>query len=229
MENWVLTDLGKRCMQQLLKVWFDFDLAITKVPIVKRLEQGRLSLEDYQSLLRHLRQQVIEGSRWISRSASSFDRDFTEVRSSIIHHAKDEHRDYQLLEQDYVATGGELADITNADKNVGSEALHGFLMYRASQPNPVDLIGAMWIIEGLGNKMATKWAGLVNEQLKFDSPATQFMQYHGENDENHMQELYALIDKVVTSEQNIKDIVRTARVVARLYRLQLEEIDNEFE
>lgn len=227
MENVVLTDLGKACLQSLLKVWLDFDLALTKVPIVKRLEQGRLSLDDYQSLLLHLRQQVIEGSRWISRSASSFNREFSDVRSTVIHHAKEEHRDYLMLEADYVASGGERSIIESASKNIGSEALHGFLMYRASQPNPVDLIGAMWIIEGLGNKMACKWASLIKEQFNFDQQATTFMEYHGDNDEHHLAELYQLIDRVASSQQNVDDIIRTAKVVARLYQLQLEEIDNE--
>lgn len=227
MEDIVLTERGKSCLQVLLKVWFDFDLALTKVPIVKRLEQGKLSLDDYQNLLLNMRQQVIEGSRWISRCASSFDRDFSNVRSSVIHHAQEEHKDYLLLEQDYIATGGKQQDIESSKKNIGSEALHGFLMYRASQPNPTDLIGAMWIIEGLGNKMASRWATLIQEQFKFKDKATSFMEYHGDNDEAHLNELYQLIDRVTTSDKAVEDIIRTAKVVARLYQLQLEEVDND--
>jgi pyrroloquinoline quinone (PQQ) biosynthesis protein C len=227
MEELVLTEDGKRCLQSLIKVWFDFDLALSKVPIIKRLEQQRLSIEDYQTLLLHLRQQVIEGSRWITRCASSFDRDYADVRASVIHHAYEEHKDYTLLESDYIACGGSLETIQTTPKNIGSEALHGFLMYRASQPNPVDLIGAMWIIEGLGSKMASRWAKLVNEQFEFSSSATSFMSYHGNNDDNHMAELYQLIDRLATSQSAVNDMVRTAKVVARLYLLQLEEIDND--
>ncbi|WP_076410328.1 iron-containing redox enzyme family protein [Shewanella sp. UCD-KL12] len=222
----VLTLSGQTCLQSLLKIWFDFDLALSKAPIVKRLEQRRLSHEDYQKLLLNLRQQVIEGSRWITRSASSFNRDYADVRSKVIGHAKDEHKDFLMLESDYVATGGDVSAIQNASKNIGSEALHGFLMYRASQENPVDLIGAMWIIEGLGNKMAGKWAGLIEEQLELPQSATQFMRYHGENDEHHLQELYELVDRVAVDEASIRAIERTAKVVARLYILQLEEVDH---
>ena len=52
------------------------------------------------------------------------------------------------------------------------------------------------------------------------------MDYHGDNDENHIAELYQLIDRVATSQKNIEDIVRTAKVVAKLYQMQLEEVDN---
>lgn len=226
MEQHVLTPNGQTCLQKLLKVWFEFDLAISKVGIIKRLEQGKLSQADYQKLLLNLRQQVIEGSRWITRCASSFDRDHSDIRSSVIHHAKDEHKDYMMLERDYVSAGGHLVDIQTAEKNIGSEALHGFLMYRASQPNPTDLIGAMWIVEGLGNKMAAKWASLIDEQFGVEPSMTTFMKYHGENDEHHLEELYQLIDRVSTNEHVITKIEKTAKVVARLYSIQLEEVDN---
>ena len=226
MEQLVSTKTGQECLQRLLNVWFDFDLALSKVPVIKRLEQYKLSQQDYQKLLLNLRQQVIEGSRWITRCASSFDRDHSEIRSVVIHHAKDEHRDYLMLEKDYVTAGGDIIDIQSAPKNIGSEALHGYLMYRASLPNPTELVGAMWIIEGLGNKMAGKWASLVDEQFGAEPSMAMFMKYHGENDEHHINELYELIDKIAINQDTVDAIVKNAQVVARLYALQLEEVDH---
>ena len=153
----------------------------------------RLSLGDYQKLLLHLRQQVIEGSRWISRSASSFDRHFSDVRSVVISHAYDEHTDYTMLEKDFTATGGDITDIQQGTRNIGTEALHGFLMYRASLPNPIDLIGAMWIIEGLGNKMASEWSAHVEALALSTEPHTQFMQYHADNDTEHLEKTLCLV------------------------------------
>ena len=227
MDNEVLTKQGQECLQGLLRVWFDFERRLGRVPIIRRLEQGQFTVEDYRKLIKNLRQQVIEGSRWISRCASSFDRDFADVRSSVIGHAKEEHRDYEILERDYVAAGGELIDIQTAERNTGSEALHAFLMHRASQSNPIDLIGAMWIIEGLGQKMASSWGERVDELTNGDGSYTRFMRYHGENDDAHMDKLYQLIDRVCQNESQLKAILRTATVVSRLYIMQLEEIDNE--
>ena len=158
---------------------------------------------------------------------SSFDRDYADVRSVIISHAQDEHRDYEILEQDFVACGGDAETIRSQARNPGSDALHGYLMYRASQSNPVDMLGAMWIIEGLGNKMATEWAGRIEACLDGDAVCTRFLRYHGENDDEHMDKLYGLIDRVCTSAEVADRIVRTANVVARLYAMQLEEIDGD--
>lgn len=224
MNDSLLNNHAQECLQKLLSIWFDFEKNLNKVPIIRRLENGNLSLEDYQRLLLNLRQQVVEGSRWITRGASSFDRDFSDIRSIVIGHAKEEHRDYEVLEQDYVRAGGKLETIQSQKRNIGSEALHGFLMYRASRHNPIDLIGAMWIIEGLGQKMADGWSSRIDELLGLDG-ATQFMKYHGENDDAHMQKLYDMLDRVCSNSEVGESIQKTASVVARLYRLQLEEID----
>jgi 3-oxoacyl-[acyl-carrier-protein] synthase-3 len=63
----VLTELGQETLRRLIRVWFDFERRLAKVPIVKRLDLGQFNLEDYQNLLLNLRPQVVEGARWISR------------------------------------------------------------------------------------------------------------------------------------------------------------------
>jgi hypothetical protein len=221
----VLSMLGQATLRQLLRAWFDFERRLSRVPIIQRLEAGTFGQEDYQRLLLHLRQQVVEGSRWIARAASSFDRDHSDVRSAVIGHAHDEHRDYEVLELDYVAAGGDLAALRAQPRNPGSEALHGYLMYRAGEPNPVGLLGAMWIVEGLGDKMAKDWAARIERLVPVGRDGTRFLRYHGANDDAHMNKLYGLFDRLCTTEEVGRDIVRTSVVVGRLYALQLEEID----
>ena len=226
-EGIVLNEHAQVCLQHLLRVWLGFERDLSKVPLLRRIDLGTYTAEDHQVFLRNIRQQVIEGSRWITRTASSFDRDHAEIRSTIISHAVDEHRDYEMLEKDYVASGGELNEILSMERNIGSEALHGFLMHQSSQPNPIDLLGAMWIIEGLGEKMATSWSERIQELTGLGEDSTRFMAYHGHNDSEHMERFYATLDSVCVSDVAVKRIVKTAKVVARLYRLQLEEMEHD--
>lgn len=224
-----LSALAQRTLRDLLRVWFAFERRLARLPIVQRLHAGTFTREDYLRLLLNLRQQVIEGSRWISRGASSFDREHSDVRSIVIGHAQAEHRDYEILEQDFIASGGDAQLIRSRARNAGSEALHGYLMYRAGEPNPSGLLGAMWIIEGLGEKMASDWAARIEQIDGLDTSCTRFMRYHGANDGSHMNKLYALLQRVCSSEQVAVDIVCVATVVGRLYALQLEEIDNDWQ
>lgn len=221
----VLSELGQATLRRLLRAWFDFERRLARVPIIQRLDGGTLTRDDYLRLLLNLRPQVVEGSRWISRCASSFDRDHADIRSVIIGHAQAEHRDYEVLERDYVASGGRPETIRAQKRNPGSEALHCFLMHRAGESNPVALLGAMWIIEGLGEKMAKDWAARIEEITGVGPDGTRFLRYHGSNDDSHMDKLYGLLDRVCTSEAIADDILLVAGVVGRLYAMQLEEVD----
>ena len=216
----------ERLVRQLGVVWVEFQTQLQAVPIVQRLEQGRLTLADYKLLLLNLRQQVMEGARWIARAASQMEIEAFPVRSLFIQHAGDEHRDFRMLERDYQAVGGSLEEITRAEKNVGSEALSAFMFHRAGQSNPLDLLGAMFIIEGLGARMAQRWGTLIQQQLGLEARQVSFLLYHGGNDDNHLDKLEQVVDSGLIDEAMAARIVKTARVTARLYRLQLEELGN---
>ncbi len=209
-------------LRQLAQVWLEFERQLRSVPLVRKLHRGEFTLDDYKALLRNLRPQVVEGARWIARAASNMSE--FQLRSTFIGHAKDEHRDFQLLERNYVAVGGELDEIVQAEKNIGSEALSAFIFHQASQENPVDLLGSMFIIEGLGQRLAAQWARQIQATLQLSDEQVSFLAYHGDNDDAHLAKLEALLQADWLTPERATRIVKTARVTARLYQLQLEEI-----
>lgn len=217
---------GQALMRELMLVWLAFERRLAQVPIVERIEGGRVTREDYLRLLRNLRAQVVDGARWIARAASSFDADHLEIRSAVIGHAQEEHRDYALLEADYAALGGDPEEIRRAPRNVGTEALTAYMFHQASQPNPVAMLGAMFVIEGLGQRKAPAWAERIREALGTGPETTRFLGYHGANDERHLEKLRALAGDGAVTAATLPGIVKTAKVVARLYALQLEELDH---
>jgi 3-oxoacyl-[acyl-carrier-protein] synthase III len=215
-------------VRQLTTVWIDFESSLRQVPIVKKIFSGTLTLEAYKELILNLRQQVIDGSQWIARAASNVSIDFFDIRSSFIAHSKDEHRDYQILETNYIKCGGTREALIQGEKNIGSEALSAFMFHRASQPNPFDLLGGMFIIEGLGNRVAGNWGRAIQQQLGLDNDQVSFFTYHENSDsnENHFERFEKAIQSDLLTAELAARIVKTARVVGRLYRLQLEEIGN---
>jgi 3-oxoacyl-[acyl-carrier-protein] synthase-3 len=214
----------ERLVRQLARVWIDFETRLHNVPIVAKLETGRFTVDDYKLLLLNLRQQVVEGARWIARAASQMDAERFPLRSLFITHAREEHRDFELLERNYESVGGAVADIRGAPKNVGSEALSAWMFHRASQENPFDLLGAMFIIEGLGAQLAARWGALIKEQLELADEQVSFLLYHGGNDDRHLDRLEQALEAGDIDDRMVDRIVKTAKVTARLYCLQLEEL-----
>lgn len=213
-------------VRQLAQIWIDFETKLLGVPVVKKIHDGKLTLDDYKLLLKDLRQQVIDGSQWISRAASNIDIDLFELRSAFIKHTATEHKDYQMLERNYQAVGGDMELILHGEKNIGSLALSNFMFQQASKPNPIDLLGAMFIIEGIGKRLAAYWGEMMKDQLHLTDNQVSFFTYHGVADENHFHNLEQALNHPRLDMEVAKRIAKTAKATAKLYQLQLEELGN---
>ncbi len=216
----------QKTMRRLAVVWTDFDSRLNQIPIIQKLNRGKLRREDYRALLLNLRQQVVEGGCWISRAASNIDEAHFDLRSTFMRHAVTEHRDYKMLEENYVAVGGKLEEIKSAEKNIGSEALSAWMYQQASAKNPFDMLGAMFIIEGLGNRKAQTWGTAIRDQLSLSDFEVSFLLYHSDNDQEHLKEFETALASVVAEAGVADRIVKTAKVTGRLYALQLEELNH---
>jgi 3-oxoacyl-[acyl-carrier-protein] synthase-3 len=218
--------LSHSLIRDLADVWFDLEDRLQQVPIVKKLQEGRFSIDDYQNLLFNLRQQVIDGSCWIARAASNITADYFPIRSAFIAHTSDEHKDFEMLERNYVSVGGNLDEIRSGKKNIGSEALSAYILQRAGRENPFDLIGAMFIIEGIGQRIAKQWGLRIQEVLGLKNEAVSFFIYHSESDIQHFHRLDLAISIGILTPDLVSAIVKCAKTTARLYVLQLEEMGN---
>ncbi len=218
---------SEQVMRGLIKVWGEFSSSLNKVPVIDKLNRGKFRLEDYRELLLNQRQQVVEGSCWIARAASSITQEYAGHRSTFMKHAVTEHMDYRMLEKNFVSVGGTMEDITGGEKNIGSEALSAYMFHRATQPNPFDLLGGMFIIEGLGQKKSGEWGRSIQKQLSLKDDQVSFLLYHAANDDDHMAEFEQTLESGILDIPGMGEkIVKTAKTVGRLYRLQLEELGN---
>jgi 3-oxoacyl-[acyl-carrier-protein] synthase III len=215
-----------RAFTELAQVWAELEQALARVPVVRRIEDGTATLDDYRKLLLNLRQQVVDGGRWISLAAANFSAELFWLRSAAIQHAAEEHRDFQMLERDFAAVGGDPRVMASTPANIGSAALSSFVFYRAGLPDPVDLLGAMFVIEGLGVRKAAGWADRLQQRLGLADDQVSFLRYHAAGDGEHFGVLRAALRSGLFDEAAATRIVKTARVVARLYALQLEELDH---
>ena len=218
------TETSEWLIRNLSQVWIDFESELLKVPIVTKIHDGNLSLADYKLLLLDLRQQVIDGSQWISRAASNIDIDLFELRSAFIKHTATEHKDYQMLEKNFEALGEDIETIRGGEKNIGTVALTSFMFQQASKPNPIDLLGSMFIIEGIGKRLASFWGEMIKDQLGLQDNQVSFFTYHGVADENHFHNLEEALNHPKMNLDVAKRIVKTAKVTAKLYTMQLKEL-----
>ena len=82
----------------------------------------------------------------------------------------------------------------------------------------------MFIIEGLGRQVARRWGERIKSSWNSKRLRSALL-YHSESDDIR-ERLDKAVQSGILTEELVDDIVKTAKVVARLYVLQLEEIGN---
>ena len=212
---------------ELAGVWSDFRSRAWRSGPVRRIVAGRFRQQDYLRWMEDWIPQVREGTRWMRTAMTNLTERYAALAVLIEDHADDEQDDYQILFADYRRAGGHIDDLETLRRNPGGEALNAFLHARAEQPDAVGLLGAIYIIEGSGQRLIPALLPLIRHQLAELGPVFRFLHYHGENDMAHLARWLRAVELVLDNAEDkqmvMDDIIRTARRTAELYLMQLED------
>ncbi|MBS1961449.1 MAG: hypothetical protein JST04_04480 [Bdellovibrionales bacterium] len=218
----------RRLLQDLSLVWHDYRSRFWRSKFFRKASTGTLTPEDYRKWTASWIPQVREGSKWMRTAAGNLAEPFLELKELIQTHAGEEQNDWQILFQDYRNAGGSIEDPDRLERNRGGEALNAFMFSRAARTNAVDLLGGIYIIEGTGQRIIPALLPLIKTRLGLAPNCFKFLQYHGTNDEHHLARWLGAVGIALSRgdpERVAAEILATARTVADLYLMQLEDLD----
>lgn len=214
----------KPLLTQLASLWQDYRSQVWRTPVIHQLVEGRFSKDAYRNWTAQWIPQVREGTKWMREAAQSLDGPYAALAGIIQTHATDEQNDFNILYQDYLAAGGTLA-LNDLVRNPGGQALNAYLHGLAQTPNPVGLLGAIYIIEGTGQRIVPALLPLLRRQVDLPPQAFRFLEYHGANDEHHLTRWLSAVEMVLTIDPSVAaKIFATAKRTAQLYIMQFEHI-----
>ncbi len=218
----------RHLLGELATVWHDYRSRAWRTPLIRKLREGRFDGADYRQWMQHWIPQVREGSRWMREGAASVQAPYHALADLIETHAGDEQDDYNILFEDYRTAGGEVTDIDALRRNPGGEALNSYLHALAATPNPLGLLGAIYIIEGTGQRIIPALLPLMKASLDLPPNAFRFLEYHGANDEHHLLRWLRGVEIVLEHDgpdrAGAQAIIDTARRTAELYLMQFEHV-----
>lgn len=207
-------------LRSLMGVWHDYRSEVFRSDLVRSILNGTVSLAHYQAWMESWIPQVREGSLWMRRAVSSMSPRFRELAALVQTHAGEEQLDWQVLYEDYRASGGSLP-AEALRRNPGGDALNAFMHGYASRTDPVGLLGGIYIIEGTGQRIVPTLLPRIKSRLGISSSMLRFLEYHGENDQAHMLRWLKAVKLATEAEPSAAgEIVNVARTVAGLYLLQ---------
>lgn len=213
-------------LRELAEVWHDYRSRAWRTPLVSHITRGQLQREHLLRWMEDWIPQVQQGSVWMRKAASNLTAPYAGLRDLIQLHAADEQFDFRILFDDYRRLGGSVPSIEALRRNPGGEALNAYLHARAEGATPEGLLGAVYIIEGTGQRIVPALLPEIRRQLALPIETTKFLQYHGENDVNHLARWLRCVEIALEAggAGTARNIVATARTTAQLYLMQLEAV-----
>ena len=210
-------------LTDLAAVWHDYRSDAWRTPLVRKMSDGRFTVGDYTRWMSSWIPQVREGSLWMRKAADNLDDRYQPLAALVRRHADQESADYLSLHGDYLLAGGSTRSVDDLRRNPGGEALNAYMHALAGQPNAVGLLGAIYIIEGTGQRIIPALLPLLRRQLDLPGQAFRFLTYHGENDVEHLDRWLNAVESALSIDPSrAGDIVAVAKATASLYLLQME-------
>jgi 3-oxoacyl-[acyl-carrier-protein] synthase-3 len=208
----------------LAGIWHDYRSQVWRSQVIHKLVSQQFSLEDYRNWTAQWVPQVREGSKWMREAVASLTGSYADLAALIETHAGEEQNDFKILYDDYCAAGG-TEPLDNLRRNPGGEALNSYLHSLAATKNPIGLLGAIYIIEGTGQRIVPALLPLLRKQVDLPASAFRFLEYHGANDEHHLARWLAAVELVMAIDPKAANaIIATAKRTAQLYLMQFEHI-----
>jgi 3-oxoacyl-[acyl-carrier-protein] synthase-3 len=208
----------------LAGIWHDYRSQVWRSPVIHKLVSQQFALEDYRQWTAQWVPQVREGSKWMREAVASLTGSYADLAALIETHAGEEQNDFKILYEDYCAAGG-TESLDNLRRNPGGEALNSYLHSLAATTNPIGLLGAIYIIEGTGQRIVPALLPLLRKQVNLPASAFRFLEYHGANDEHHLARWLAAVELVMAIDPKAASaIIATAKRTAQLYLMQFEHI-----
>lgn len=214
-------------LRGLNEVWHNYRSKAWRSGMIRKIVDQKFEAQDYLQWMENWIPQVRQGSLWMREAIANLSSDFQELKDLITEHANEEQNDWKILFSDYKKSGGMALTADDLKRNRGGEALNSFMFCKAEQKDSIDLLGAIYIIEGTGQKIIPALLNDMKAQTKLPPECFNFLKYHGENDENHLLRWLAAVEYVIAQSKNpniVKEIIHTAEMTANLYLLQLEGI-----
>lgn len=214
-------------LTELAAIWHDYRSRVWRTPVVRRLRNREFQTADYLNWMENWIPQVREGSKWMREGAASLTEQYAPLAALIDTHAGEEQNDFQILFQDYRNAGGAVEDIHALRRNPGGEALNAYLHGLAATRDPIGLLGAIYIIEGTGQRIVPALLPLLKASLKLPPDAFRFLEYHGHNDEHHLARWLSAVELALDCDEDGRAeqrIVDTARRTAALYLMQFHHV-----
>ena len=201
-----------------------FRQALLQEATFHSLINGTISKEAYALFLRETYHFASHTSRFLAAAASRIPEDKMKIRTRFLHHALEEDGHHLFALKDLRNLGFGDGFAKESLPLAGTTAIVSHHYYIAHMGNPVGMMGAVLVFEGLALDFASKSSEEIRERHGLPSYAVTFLHTHGHFDIDHMADAIKVLNTEITDPQDQRDIIEVAKKMYDFYRWNFLEI-----
>jgi pyrroloquinoline quinone (PQQ) biosynthesis protein C len=183
-------------MERLRACFDEVAWAFNTSPPMKRLAEGRFTVDHYKEYLRQLYFYTRESPQMLSLAASHFRGSDREMVRGFLQHAIEEHGHDQWALADLAALGEDVGNLPYRNPLPATLALHAFTFYQITCRNPVAHIGYVYFLEFLPTSSGKGYLQAL-ERLGVPRAAMSFLSDHVIVDEKHNELMAEYADRLI--------------------------------
>lgn len=186
--------------------------------VMRLINEGKLELRHYHSLLRTIFHQVEwSGSVSLAYAGVNVDFRYSKFREYMFRHAFEEQNHWKWLIEDLRNTGYSGADPREEFPAPPTEAYLSFALSFA-QRYPLESIAICYVLEGISSKLGLDYGMKAAIQLKLTKEQMKFFLVHGELDQGHEHEILDVIKELHFTPQQWAIAEHAAKCTLHFYR-----------
>lgn len=192
-------------------------------PFLRRLREGRLTVEHYKVLMREIYYNTRENPQSFGLMAWHLQGKKRDLCKPIYRHCSAEFGHHDLALADLARLGVDTKDVPAGRPLATTEALIAFAVYQIEHANPLAYLGYVYHLEMLPAGLG---AGFVRdfEAIGVPREAMSFLTEHAHADEGHTRWFGDYLKLGVESDEDLKAVIHGATGTCRLHGVMLQGI-----
>jgi Iron-containing redox enzyme len=184
--------------------------------VLRKLDEGRLTLSEYHETLKKLFFQVLHSSSSFSLAASHCKTSEFEAKSYLMRHAEEEKDHWKWILSDLANTGYAWENPHSTPPESSTAGYVGF-NYFIAQTDPIGRLAIAATLESFGAKFGAWSARKLCSNLGLSKNQVVFFGGHGDTDVGHTAEILDVLSRTEISEKRQQELVSISKNASALY------------
>lgn len=193
-------------------------------PIIARVFQGRITLDDYVAFLIQAYHHVKHTVPLLMATGARLPESKEWLRVAVAEYIEEETGHQEWVLNDIAACGYDKEAARASKPLLATELMVSYAWDMVNRVDPLGFFGMVHVLEGTSIRIADKAADAIREKLQLPRKAFSYLYSHGSLDQDHVKFFEGLMDRITDPAEQAR-IIHAANTFYKLYGDMFRSLD----